>query len=249
MPEIRRIVGIGALLVVLVAACGGRLADVREDRTLPPPASEAGDHADAASSPDAHDASRPDAATSEGGDAASSCSRFVTAVIDHAFGPGQSHGQSSRFPKALFGAPFAGSASSVVSLGNGGHVTVSFGGTTIVDGPGVDFIVFENPLPGFAELATVAVSEDGVSWTSFPCSWLPGDTDYGSCAGVVPVRSTPLNGVDPTDPHLAGGDGFDLHDIGIPRARFVRITDRADLDGSDGVFDLDAIAIVHAECP
>ena len=250
MPEIRKILGAGVLAATVAVACGGRLADVREEMDRPP--HEAADHSDEASlAPfprDAAAADASDAASADVAEAGSACSRFVTAVVDHAFGPGQSHNQTTGFPDALYGPPFAGKAGSVVSLGNGGHVVVAFGGTAIVDGPGVDFTVFENPLPGFVELATVAVSDDGVSWTSFPCTWKPGDADYGSCAGVAPVRSSPLNGIDPTDPRVSGGDGFDLHDIGVARARFVRITDRPDLDGPDGVFDLDAVAIVNAEC-
>jgi hypothetical protein len=54
------------------------------------------------------------------------------------------------------------------------------------------------------------------------------------------------DGIDPLDPTVAGGDPFDLADIGAPLARFVRITDRPDVPGS---FDLDAVGIVNAACP
>lgn len=175
--------------------------------------------------------------------------RFVTRVVDHAFGPGQDHNQEDGFPEALFGPPRAGDVRSVVSLGNGGWVIVEFEGNAIVDGPGPDFIVFENPLPGFAELATVAVSDDLEAWVSFPCVAPQEGPDYGFCAGVGEVRSHPDNGVDPLDPAVAGGDAFDLADIGVERARYVRIEDRADLDGPAGVFDLDAVGIVNALCP
>jgi len=149
-----------------------------------------------------------------------------------------------------------GAVSGIVSLGNGGFVTLSFEDNAIVDEPGPDFIVFENafyagsdPNNVFAELATVAVSENGEDWVEFPCT--ASAPPYGTCAGWHPVLANAAeNELDPTDPALAGGDAFDLADVCLPRARYVRVTDRADLAGSlDGVFDLDAVSIVHAACP
>ena len=55
------------------------------------------------------------------------------------------------------------------------------------------------------------------------------------------MLSSPLNGVDPLDPSVSGGDHYDLADFGVSEARYVRITDRVDLVGVDGVFDLDAV--------
>ncbi|WP_437973348.1 hypothetical protein WMF11_31135 [Sorangium sp. So ce295] len=140
----------------------------------------------------------------------------------------------------------------VVSLGDGGTVTVEFAGNKIVDGPGADFIVFENPfLIGgapdnpYAELGTIEVSDDGVHWSAFPCAATV--YPYGSCAGWHPVYANADSGnIDPTDPDVAGGDSFDLADIGVRVARYVRITDRPDVNT---VFDLDAVAIVNALCP
>lgn len=68
-----------------------------------------------------------------------------------------------------------------------------------------------------------------------------------SCAGWHPVYANPgANSIDPLDPSVAGGDPFDLADVGLSMARFVRISDRADLPT---VFDLDAVGIVNAACP
>ena len=36
--------------------------------------------------------------------------------------------------------------------------------------------------------------------------------------------SNSTNGVDPTDPSIAGGDGFNLDDVLLTQARFVRIS-------------------------
>lgn len=175
--------------------------------------------------------------------------RFVTRVVEYAFGPGQSHNQEEGFPEALYGPPNAGDISSVVSLGNGGFVVLEFEGNTIVDGEGPDFVVFENPLPSFVELATVAVSDDLEHWYEFPCSAPQEGPDYDKCAGVQEVHASLRNDVEPLDVAAAGGDWFDLAEIGVARARYVRITDRDDLVGASGVFDLDAVGIRHAGCP
>lgn len=191
-----------------------------------------------------------------GGD--ESCPRFVKSSPSHQFGPGQSAGQL-QFPAPILGPPRGAGSSQgsldVVALGNGGQVTLAFGQTRIADGPGPDFIVFENaffaggdPKQVFAELATVEVSADGQSWTAFPCT--ASAAPYGACAGWHPVHANAAeNSIDPLDPAVAGGDAYDLAAIGVAEARFVRITDRADLEGMNGVFDLDAVGIVNAACP
>ncbi len=189
---------------------------------------------------------------------AETCPRFAASVVDHAFGPGQNAGQST-FPTPLLGPPRGGGTKQgsldVVSLGNGGQVTLAFGQTRIVDGPGPDFIVFENaffiggdPELPFAELGAVEVSADGENWAAFECS--ASAAPYGSCAGWHPVHANvDDNAIDPLDPAVAGGDAFDLADVGLVEARWVRITDRVDLQGMNGVFDLDAVGLVNAACP
>ncbi|MEM9692487.1 MAG: hypothetical protein AAGA56_08085 [Myxococcota bacterium] len=175
-------------------------------------------------------------------------SPYATEVIDVQWGPGQSFGRSS-MPGIVLGPPQgAGTGAGsfdVASLGNGGSIVLASAGNAIVDGAGPDFIVFENPfLSGslaFVEPATVEVSEDGVVWYAFDCAVT---APYAGCAGLNPVLQ---NGDGPIDVALSGGDAFDLADVGISVARFVRITDRVDLPGT--VFDLDAIAIVNEACP
>lgn len=182
--------------------------------------------------------------------------RFATDVVEVSYGPGQSYGQDF-MPEIALGPPDGGGCCAgsldVVSLGNGGWVVVGFEGNGIEDGPGVDFVVFENAFEAagniFAEVATVEVSDDGATWHTFPCEAT--EAPWGSCAGVAPVYLTAADvAPDGTfDPATAGGDGFDLADVGVARARWVRITDRADLTGFEGVFDLDAVGIVNAACP
>jgi hypothetical protein len=181
--------------------------------------------------------------------------RWATQVLDVHYGPGQGFGQAE-MPAIVLGPPQGAGCCSgsldVVSLGNGGWIVLGFGGTELVDGPGADFVVFENPFQYgsdettvYAEPATVEVSTDGSSWIGWPCTAV--HWPWGSCAGWHPVYQSGDTG--PLDPTNSGGDAFDLADVGLSSARFVRIVDRADVDGPAGVFDLDAVGIVHGRCP
>lgn len=190
--------------------------------------------------------------------------RFVTKVVS--FTPGQCAGYgASEMPDIVIGPPVgAGTLKGgldVVSLGIGGELVVSFEPNAIVDGPGADFIVFENAFfaagsstQPAADPGEVSVSEDGIAWKTYECT--PGnEAPYGQCAGWHPVHSAPGNGISPIDPSAAGGEAYDLADLGITRARFVRIKDKssASCEGqpkpNNSGFDLDAMAVVHAERP
>lgn len=177
---------------------------------------------------------------------------FADAVVS--FEPGDGAGFGAEvMPDVVLGPPLGGGAYSggadVVSLGDGGVVVLALLDIGLVDGPGVDLLIFENPFPGWIELGEVAVSEDGVTWITFPCDPYDEEQGYPGCAGVNPVLSHPDNGIDATDPDVAGGDAFDLVDIGVKRARFVRITDTGTntYDSTSGGFDLDALAVVNGE--
>ena len=179
--------------------------------------------------------------------------RFATEVVELEYGPGQAFGRAA-MPEIALGPPHGGGCCQgsldVVSLGNGGSIVLGFDHNGIVDGPGPDFVVFENAFEidadhVFAELATVAVSDDGQDWIAFPCE-LSGPP-YDRCAGHTPVDRD--GGEQPVDPEVDGGDAFDLAELGLERARYVRLQDREDLVGLDGVFDLDAVGIIHPACP
>jgi hypothetical protein len=189
--------------------------------------------------------------------------RFITKVVSFTPGPCSGFG-SANMPGVVMGPPVGGGASmgstDVVSLGNAGEIVVSFEPNAIVDGPGADLLVFENAFyPGgdptrvYAEPGEVSVSDDGVTWTTFPCTAT--SYPYGSCAGWHAVFSNPSNGISPIDPAVAGGDPFDLADVGITRARYVRVRDKTHEDCPTGSrintngFDLDAMAIVNAQIP
>lgn len=196
---------------------------------------------------------------SEGGaPAVGPCDGFASEVVSVRYGPGAGFGQDA-MPAIVLGAPqgtgeLSGSLD-VLALGNGGSITLGFGQQTIVDEAGPDFIVFENAFYAggdrtvpFAELGTVEVSADGETWLGYRCVAV--EAPYGTCAGWRPVHASALDpSVDPHDPIEAGGDAFDLADLGLTSARFVRITDRSDQTGLSGSFDLDAIGLVHWTCP
>lgn len=185
--------------------------------------------------------------------------RFATQVTSFTKGACGGFGERA-LPDVVSGPPkgVGSSAGSldVLSLGIGGSVVVAFGDNAIVDGPGPDFIVFENAFYRggtgelFAEPGEVSVSENGDNWFTFPCA--PASPPYSGCAGVRPVFSNPESGIEPFDATLAGGDPFDLSAVGLTSARFVRIHDKSSLTCPDAGrvenlgFDLDAVAVVNA---
>jgi hypothetical protein len=203
-----------------------------------------------------------------------SVNRFITQVVNFTEGTCAGYNASSpaQVLKTVSGPPEGDPSTccpgtDVVSLGGGGSIVVGFGGTEIVDGEGVDFVVFENPFDygdnqRYVEPGEVSVSEDGKTWTAFPCSdttQSEPDGGWGAthCAGMNLVFSNPADGISPFDLENAGGDPFDLAEIGVKKARYVRIRnmvvefcpDGGAPDGDVALtkngFDLDAIAIIH----
>jgi hypothetical protein len=178
---------------------------------------------------------------------------FADSVVSFLPGPGAGFGQD-RFPDVVLGppqgrGPSAGSLD-VLSLGRGGVIVLRFDDPVAIDGPGPDLIVFENPFPGFPETGVVAASEDGETFFEWPCTAKSSDGTYAGCAGVKPVLSSPENGVPATDPKQAGGDAYDLGELGLPRARYLRIRDSGQnpiYAAPAGGFDLDAVSVVHGE--
>jgi hypothetical protein len=183
---------------------------------------------------------------------------FVHCVDELSAAPEASFGHD-RMPDIVLGPPEGdpiGGSLDVVSLGCGGDITLDFGDQGIGDGPGVDFVVFENAFEygdeTFAEPAHVWVSHDGHTWSAFPCVVDAGWPPEG-CAGIEPVHATADNGW-ATDPMRSGGDAFDLAELGLPWIRYVRLIDRtwqyygdARWCGATGGFDLDAVAVMEHE--
>ena len=176
---------------------------------------------------------------------------FADRIVEFAPGPGAGFGQD-KLPFVVLGPPRgAGSGAGsldVLSLGKEGRIDLEFTDFVAIDGPGVDLLVFENPFAGFTETGVVSVSDDGVTWREFTCAADNADAGFPGCAGVRPVYSNPENGISAVDPAVSGGDAFDLHDVGLSRARFVRIRDSGAnrfYGAPGGGFDLDAVAVVN----
>ncbi len=177
---------------------------------------------------------------------------YASAVVSFTPGEGAGHGEE-KLPDVVLGPPkgagvSAGNSTDVLSLGRGGSIVLELG-LDVVDGDGVDLLVFENAFFAFgdsgvfADPGVVSLSLDGDEWSTFPC-----DSDAeapNGCAGYAPVLPAEEGGA----LQDLGGDAFDLADVGLERARYVRIVD-ADtrLFGDDGTagFDLDALGVVNA---
>jgi len=174
---------------------------------------------------------------------------FPDSVKD--FSPGRNAGfGAAYFPANVLGPPQGTSNPQVpnanqqdlLSLGTGGSITLEFSTHRVINGPGADFTIFENPVQpinfpeqSFVDSAIVSVSEDGDTWIAFPVDLVSTSTsqlryknNYVGFAGIMPTYSNPANGISPFDPGVSGGDQFDLEDIGLAAVRFIRITDTGD---------------------
>ena len=164
----------------------------------------------------------------------------------------------------------------VVSLGDGGSITLGFD-RPIVNGTGADFAVFENGFRSgatglaFLELATVAVSSDGIHFFTFPAVSLTQTTTQVGGFDLLDAR----NLYDLAGKYIAGyGTGFDLSELAgvspllnVNDVTEVRVTDvvgsidprygTRDSLGNfindpfttpypTGGFDLNAIGVIHA---
>lgn len=172
---------------------------------------------------------------------------YADCVVDQTTVDGSDYNHDM-LPDVVLGPP--GGSTDVASLGCGGVITLGFSGIGIVDEPGPDLIVYENPFSvDFPEPGQISVSVDGEVWSTFDCD----ATTLDGCAGVTPTGSD----FDPPDPE-GGGDSFDLADVGLDQAHYVRIEDLSDAywaplgenycdpgQQGKGGFDLDAVASVH----
>lgn len=170
-------------------------------------------------------------------------------------------------PELALGAA-AGNSFDIVSLGEGGEITLSFS-NAIVNGDDYDFCVFENSFNDvFLEIAKVAVSSDGETFCYFDCAYL-GVSSIGANGG----HSTSLIGSFAGKYMQGYGTAFDLEvlknkqevisgTVDLNNILYVKIDDvvgdgsQTDsfgnviydpypTSGSAG-FDLDAIGVINA---
>lgn len=145
----------------------------------------------------------------------------------------------------------------ILSLGHFGVVVVKILNGYLVDSPGPDFTVTENPFydkrrPGtyYIERGVAGVAEEWGSFREFECSLEPvTEVDqegnvrrtYPGCAGNYPM--------------IIGGDQFDLVNLGDKMPKKIRyimvrdmgLSDRSAYDNKEG-FDLDSLLILGKIC-
>ncbi|MCB9745490.1 MAG: cell surface protein [Alphaproteobacteria bacterium] len=215
------------MIVLLLLACAGPAGKPGDDSDSTPPVDSAGPVDTAPPGPDV----------------------FADAVVSFTPGEAAGFGQSA-LPDVVLGPPEASSGGApsldVLSLGREGEIILEFDDIGLIDGEGPDLRVFENPFTGFAETGRVALSEDGETWAEFPCDAEDAEGGFPGCAGVALVYANGESWDSMEDP---GGDLFDLAELGLARARFVRVRDSGanGYEGTSGGFDLDAVAVIHGE--
>lgn len=202
-------------------------------------------------------------------------SRYATSVVSFQQGTGGGIFVTDNILGGPQGGGLGNGSLHVLSLGEGGRVTLGFA-VTLTDGPGADFTVFENGFviggggSVFAEVGRVEVSTDGIVFARFPSHFTPPGalTNWGSFAGLAGgmpcMANVVTNGIDPFDPVESGGDSFDLAELALDPAvlsgqvdlgeiHFVRLADvisgELDSDGDPildaGGADFDAVAVIH----
>jgi len=132
-----------------------------------------------------------------------------------------------------------------LSLGNEGEIIVKFTNNHIINNSGPDFTIFGNANYSKtdssieAKAGIVSVSQDGTTWYDFAYN---AASLTGFC-GLTPTAdwTSPLN------PDISGGDSFDLSDVGLSWASFVKIKDCGQIAQDDGTFAIDAVAAVNSE--
>ena len=132
----------------------------------------------------------------------------------------------------VHGAGANGGSQDVLSLGfkvgTDDMVVLSWSQGRVQNGPGTDFVVFENAFlisggPNvFMDHVIVELSVDAEQWVTYPHDYLAEDEtaysanpeDWQGFAGVTPVLlNEDTMRVDPFDAQLAGGDHFDLDNL------------------------------------
>lgn len=108
--------------------------------------------------------------------------------------------------------------------GSRDHLVVAFSDRVVVDGPGDDLVVFENPFDiagggTFMDPIVVGVSPDGERFVDFPVqfgrpTYSDDPLDWEGFAGLTPVEHDVDDPDAPSpDDEASGGDRFDLFDL------------------------------------
>ena len=156
---------------------------------------------------------------------------LANVVVDAPGHTGEGFKDANKAANGVYGAGQYAGSYDVFSLGYeegfDNSISLSWGGAVVQNGPGTDFVVFENgfqsgPSYTFMDLIVVMLSIDGENFVAFPHDYTAADeTKYEpnpelwpGFAGRYPVKyNQDSNPVDPFDFELAGGDHFDLDDL------------------------------------
>ncbi len=287
----RRFMKVFVLVLAVTAILFGAVIGCGSDSDSSDDDDDASDDADDDLNDDVDDDADDDTASPDDDDLEVDPLQFAVEIIDVQYGDAAGYGRDY-LPDNVLGPPAGGGDTSpqsgedeLLSLGIGGQITLRVG-YEIIDGEGPDLAIFENPFftagqPDniYTEAAVVEVSADGEVWHRFPCDFnIDGEgpvvyanpDNFTGLAGINPVFANPAEGIDPFDALVAGGDYFDLADVGLESASFVRIIDTGDINrapgtetyddnddliddagnhfpegGGKGSFDLDAVAVLN----
>lgn len=177
---------------------------------------------------------------------------FPDEVILIRYGEGAGFGQNF-FPNNILGPPDTSARATIpsaneqeiLSLGSGGEIILKFNDGGIKNGEGPDFTIFENVFKYglnhfYRETAFVSVSVNGMDWYQFPYDSIT----FQGLAGVNPTNGDKNY----RNPFESGGDPFDLLDVGLSCAYYLKITDtNGRVVDSGPSFDLDAVVVIHGE--
>ena len=157
----------------------------------------------------------PDASTEEGG--------LATEVLSAPNAGERSFGDPFLATNGVRGGGAStGSTDTYSIVHDDDHLVLGFGGARLVDGDGIDLVVFENAFDiaaggRFMDPAVVELSPDGERWAAFPHGFDGGDlTDrdaWWGFAGLEPVFAHDDDAPLPYGSGEAGGDRFDLADL------------------------------------
>lgn len=153
--------------------------------------------------------------------------RYADIVIEAPGATGEGFGDAHRAVNGVRGGGTSEGSLDVYSLDGGErtHLVLGWRGALVMDGPGIDFVVFENAFQTaggsshFMDPVIVSVSHDGETFVDMPHSYRAPDArrysgdpaHWEGFAGRTPVLfHEEENAVDPFDSELAGGDAFDL---------------------------------------
>lgn len=145
--------------------------------------------------------------------------------------PEEEFKNNPNFPNNIFGIPSriatrtvpASSPEEIEAIGINGEIIVGFKNKILRNGPGADFVIFENAFINqvtstiFAEPAIVSVSQDGINYFEFPYN----SETLSGFAGISPT----IGNQDPFNPDVSGGDKFDIDILGLDYIKYIKIKD------------------------